>query len=122
MTDELLKFGKISSFAASSADTFCPNVIDLVADGVTLSGGINAKIVFVAETAVTGFVPRIYSGSTATPTEVYAQGAKVASMAAGDEVSLPLPMKLLRYVRAGGTATSTSGSVSAHIEIGGPRA
>ena len=122
MTDELLKFGSISAFAASSADTYCPKVIDLAADSTTLAGGINAKIVFTALTAVTGFVPKIYSGSTATPTEVYAQGAKVASMAAGDTTELPLPMKLLRYVRAGGTATSTSGSVSAHIEIGAPRA
>lgn len=118
MKDKILEFGSIASFAASSADTYCSDVIDLGVDGGILAGGINAKVVFIALTAVTGFTPKIYSGSTNTPTDVYAQGAKQSSLAAGDIVEVPLPMKLLRYVRAGGTATATSGSVSAHVEIG----
>ena len=71
MTDILLDFGTIDSFAASSAVTYCPVTLDLGADNY-LANGVNAKAVFVAEKATTGFVPMLFSGSGNAPTDVYA--------------------------------------------------
>ena len=128
MQDKLLDFGAIKSFAASSAATYCENVLDLGAvsendpnplTSVVLGSGITAKVVFTATAATTGFTPCLYTGATATPTTVCATGSTVASLAAGDSVEIPLPFKVSRYLRAGGTATATSGAVTAHIEIGG---
>lgn len=117
MTDRLLDFGTIDAFAASSAVTYCPVTLDLGADDY-LANGVNAKAVFVAEKATTGFVPMLFSGSGNAPTDVYARGPQKASMAAGDKVELPIPLKLARYLRAGGTATATTGSVTCRIEVG----
>lgn len=119
MRDALLDFGAIASFGASSATTYCANVLDLGNDVNYYGSEVPAKVVFTATSAVTGFTPMVFSGASSSPTEVYAQGAKVSSMAIGDTVELKLPIKLLRYVRAGGTATATAGSVAAHIELGG---
>lgn len=128
MRDALLDLGKITSFGASSAETYCDNVLDLGArnaddkDILTSSyfgSDIPAVVVFTATSDVTGFTPKVYSGATSTPTAVYGCGPTVASMKAGDTVKIPVPIKLLRYVRAGGTASATSGAVTAHIELGG---
>ena len=75
--------------------------------------------VFTATAATTGFTPCLYTGTTATPTTLCAQGATVASLAVGDTVEIPVPFKVSRYLRAGGTASATSGAVTAHIDLGG---
>ena len=121
MKDKLLDFGAISSFAASSAATYCENVLDL-GDGINpnyFGSGLTAKVVFTATAATTGFTPCLYTGTTATPTTLCAQGATVAYLAVGDTVEIPVPFKVSRYLSAGGTASATSGAVTAHIEIGG---
>lgn len=121
MRDALLDLGKITSFGASSAETYCDNVLDL-GEGVNpnyFGSDVPAVVVFTATAAVTGFTPKVYSGDSTSPTEVYGCGPKVASMKEGDTVKIPVPIKLLRYVRAGGTATATTGAVTAHIELGG---
>ncbi len=120
MKDALLDFGAISAFGASSAVTYCANVLDLGYAGDHHFGSdVPAKVVFTATAATTGFTPMLFSGSTTTPTTVYAQGPTVSSLAVGDTVELLVPIKVLRYLRAGGTATATSGAVTAHIELGG---
>ncbi len=117
--DKLLDFGAITAFGESSAVTYCANVLDLENDVNYFGSDVPAKIVYTATAAVTGFTPMVFSGATATPTAVYGQGALVSAMAIGDTVEIPVPIKLLRYVRAGGTATAKSGAITAHIELGG---
>ena len=59
MKDKLLDFGAISSFAASSAATYCENVLDL-GDGINpnyFGSGLTAKVVFTAIAPTTGFTP-----------------------------------------------------------------
>lgn len=82
MKDKLLDFGAISAFAASSAATYCENVLDL-GDGINpnyFGSGLTAKVVFTATAPTTGFTPCLYTGTTATPTTLCAQGATVASL------------------------------------------
>lgn len=128
MRDALLDFGKITAFAASSGETYCDNVLDLgarnaddtqVLTASCFGSDTPAVVVFTATAPVTGFTPKVYSGATSSPTEVYGCGPRVAAMAAGDTVKIPVPIKCARYLRAGGTATATSGAVTAHIELGG---
>lgn len=122
MKDALLDFGKLSAFAASSAATYCENTLDLGANTRAFGSGITAKVVFTCITASTGFTPCIYTGSTSTPTTLVAQGSTISSFAVGDTAEVIVPLNTLRYLRAGGTATATTGSVSAHIELGGVEA
>lgn len=117
MKDKLLDFGALSAFGASSAESYCENTLDFAVDPNFLGSGVPCKVVFIATKATTAFVPKLYSGSTASPTEVYAQGPVVATLSIGEKVELAVPLKLSRYVRAGGVATA--GGVIAHIEMGG---
>lgn len=122
MQDKLLDFGTSGNFSGAGTAVYCENVLDL-GEGIVpnyFGSGITAKVVYIATKATTGFTPAVYTGDTATPTAVCAQGPQVASMAEGDSVEIPVPFKVARYLRAGGSATS--GAVSAHIEIGGVEA
>ncbi len=117
MKDKLLDFGVLSAFGASSAESFCENTLDFGVDQNFLGSGTQCKVVFIATKATTAFTPKLYSGATETPVDVYAQGGAVATLAIGEKVELAVPLKLARYVRAGGVATS--GGVAAHLEMGG---
>lgn len=117
MKDKLLDFGTLSAFGASSSESYCENTLDFGVDQNFLGSGPQCKVVFIATKATTAFTPKLYSGSTVSPSDVYAQGPAVATLAIGEKVELVVPLKLARYVRAGGVATS--GGVTAHIEMGG---
>lgn len=118
MRDALLDLGSISSFSASEATTETRTTLDLGYDNY-FGSDVPAKVVFTATKAVTGFTPMLLSSADGSSFSVYAKGAKVASLAVGDTVELNVPIKLLRYIEAAGSATATAGAVTAHIELGG---
>lgn len=120
MTNAYLNFGEISSFASSSAATYAPNVIKL--DTPRYFAGTPAKAVFTAKAAVTGFKATLYSGESASPTDIVAQAPAAVDMAVGDIVELAIPATLGTYLRAGGSASATSGKMDICIELGEPRA
>ncbi len=119
MTNAYLNFGEITAFSASSAATYAPNVIKL--DTPRYFAGANAKAVFTATAAVTGFKAALYSGESATPTDIVAQAPAAVNLAVGDIVELAIPATLGTYLRAGGSASATSGKMEICIELGVPR-
>ena len=118
MISAQLNFGKISAFAASSAATYAENTMEL--DHEDQFSGVSAKVVFVATSAVTGFKAAIYSDDAESPT-IVAQAPKAVTLAKGDIVELSIPKKLGKFMRAGGSASSTSATMEVSIEMGEPR-
>lgn len=119
MISAQLNFGKISAFAASSAATYSENTMKL--DHEDQFSGVSAKVVFVATSAVTGFKAAIYSDDAESPTTIVAQAPKAVTLAKGDIVELSIPKKLGKFMRAGGSASSTSATMEVSIEMGEPR-
>lgn len=119
MISAQLNFGKISAFAASNAATYAENTMKL--DNEDQFSGVSAKVVYVATSPVTGFKAAIYSDDNTSPTTIVAQAPKAVNLAAGDIVELSIPKRLGKYMRAGGSAGSTSGTMEVSIEMGEPR-
>lgn len=120
MTNAYLNFGEITAFSASSAATFASNVIKL--DTPKYFAGVPAKAVFTAKSAVSGFRAALYSGDTSNTSTIVAQSPTAVDMVAGDIVELAIPATLGTYLRAGGSASATNGTMEICIELGLPRA
>ncbi len=119
MTNAYLDFGTIT---ISAANTAAYGTNEILLDNPKYFAGVPAKVVFTATAAVTGFTPALYSGDTTAPTNAVAKSPSAVTLAVGESVELSIPAILGKYLRAGGSATGTSGAVTACIELGAPRA
>lgn len=111
--------GEIAAFSASSAATYAPNIATL--DNEHYFAGTPAKVVFTAKAAVTGFKAAIYSDNNAAPTTIVAQAPVGIDLAIGEIAELAVPATLGKYLRAGGSASATTGKMDVTIELGEPR-
>lgn len=119
MTNAYLNFGTITIHATANTVVYGANEIQL--DNPKYFAGTPAKVVFTAKTAVTGFTAALYSGDSSTTTTQVAKAPAAVTLAAGDTVELSIPATLGTYLRAGGSASGTTGTLDACIELGSPR-
>lgn len=117
MRDALFNFGAIDSIGSTVA--YSANDVDFGIAEVDLGNLSDAVLVITATAACAGVTVSLCSGSTTAPTTSI-RDYSIGTLAAGDRVIKELPLTCSRYLRVG--AKGTSGSITAHIEMGGKEA